>query len=229
MPVLGLVGGMSWHASALYYQRINDEAERRYGAGATVESVLFTVRFIDLLAAAQADNWDAVNRQIVRGAGRCTDAGADLVMITAFTGHSAAQAVEASLATPLVHAGDALADAALPGQRVGLLGTEFMLEAGVIKARLRKRGFGVVQAHAPVASRLNEVILGDLTQGNISSAARGALDDAINDVADQGADKVLLACTELPLLIENEPANDRLVDGVTAHVNAALDQMEKLR
>ncbi|MEO0382691.1 MAG: amino acid racemase [Pseudomonadota bacterium] len=229
MPVLGLVGGMSWHASALYYRRINKEAERRYGSGATVETVLFTLRFADLLAAGQAGNWDEVNRQIVTAARRCADAGADLVMITAFTGHSAAKALEEQLPLPLVHAGDAFADAVSADQTVGLLGTQFMLDAGVIKARLQERGLRVVQADAPPANRLDDAILGDLTQGNMSPSARGALEDAINDVVDHGADKVLLACTELPLLIANGPADDLLVDGVTAHINAALNRMETLQ
>lgn len=229
MPILGLVGGLSWHASALYYQRINKEAERRYGAGATVETVLFTLCFADVLAAAQAGDWDGVNGRILAAANHCVDAGADLVMITAFTGHSAAQMVETSLSVPLVHAGDALADKTSTGQKVGLLGTRFMLDAGIIEERLRGRGLSVLQAGPKAANVLDDVILGDLTHGSISTKTHQSLDEAIDDVVGQGADRILLACTELPLLIADRPEDPRLIDGVAAHVETALDRLEGLQ
>jgi aspartate racemase len=229
VAVLGLIGGMSWHASALYYQRLNQQAERRYGEGATVEAVLVTLRFSELLAAAQVGDWEKVNGQIRMAAQRCVDAGANLLMITAFTGHSAAAHLESNLPVPLVHAADALFEAVPAGACVGLLGTQFMLNAGVIEQRLREKGLTVVTPEASVATRLNGAILDDLTSGNLSVLARGSLVEAVANVRALGASRVLLACTELPLLLDDMPPDPSLVDGVAAHVETALNRMETLQ
>lgn len=225
MAILGLVGGMSWHSSALYYRRFNAACEHRFGYGATIESVLFTLSFASLTEAAERGDWAGINAMIVDAAMRCERAGADAVMLTAFTGHVAAQAVGKALSVPLLHAGDALAQKAQDGGhcRVGLLGTKAMLEAGIIEKRLAAAGLGAIKPDTERLAALDDAIMNDLTRGNLSSAANRALDDAIAETARGGATAALLACTELPLLLDGRPRELPVIDGVEAHVASFLD------
>lgn len=214
---------MSWHSSALYYQRLNTAAERRWGPGRTPESVLVTLPFTELQASGLRGDWDAVTRRIVGAARCCAAAGAALVLLTAFTGHVAADAVARTLDVPLLHAGDALA-LATGESPVGLLGTAATLSAGLIEARLADRGISVLQPDAETGAALDKAIHGDLAAGRTTPAAQSALEKAAVALADRGARSLALACTELPLL-STASLPLPVVDGVDAHVAAALDWM----
>lgn len=221
---VGLVGGMSWHSSALYYERLNAGSEARFGVHANVESVLVTVRFRDLLDHADRDDWNAVAAAIAEAAQRAERAGAGLVLLTAFTAHFAAEAVAAGLGVPLLHAGDALAaEARRRGfARIGLIGTAATLRSGAIAGCLAASGIEAVSPDDAVAGELDRVIREDLTVGAVSERAGLAFDRAVADVAGRGAEAVALACTELPLLLPR-PSILPLIDGVDAHVALALD------
>jgi len=221
---IGLVGGMSWHSSALYYARLNAAAEARFGPHANLESVLVTVRFRDLLDRAGRGDWAAVEAAIVGAARHAERAGAEAILLTAFTAHFAAGAVAAAIDGPLLHAGDALAvECRSRGvRRVGLLGTAATLEAGVIAARLAANGIEALLPAAETAAAIDRVIREELTLGHASDAAGAALDRAVAALAGQGAEAVALACTELPLLLPR-PSPLPLIDGVDAHVALALD------
>ncbi|MEM9011084.1 MAG: amino acid racemase [Pseudomonadota bacterium] len=224
MPILGLVGGMSWHSSALYYRRLNEAAERRWGTGRTAESVLVTLPFADLQAAGQRGDWPAVTARIVDAARATAAAGAAAVLLTAFTGHIAAAAVEEALDIPLLHAGDALAAATKAGP-VGLLGTAATLSAGLIEARLAAHGITVLQPDGANAAALDAAIQGDLAAGRVTPAAEAALAAAASALAARGARCLALACTELPLL-STAALPLPVIDGIDAHVSAALDWLE---
>ncbi|MCC5968655.1 MAG: aspartate/glutamate racemase family protein [Pararhodobacter sp.] len=224
MHTIGLVGGMSWHSSALYYRRLNALAERRWGPGVTPRSVLVTLPFADLQEAGGRGNWDLVTDQIVSAARDCVASGADLILLTAFTAHVAAPAVAAAISVPLLHAGDALA-AAVPHGPVGLLGTAATLEADHVRERLLARGHVVLTPGAVFRTALDQAIQRDLAQGRITPGAQAALAAAAADLVSQGAASLALACTELPLLALDQlplPA----IDGVEAHVAAALNALE---
>lgn len=221
---VGLVGGMSWHSSALYYERLNAGSEARFGPHGNVESVLVTVRFRDLLEKADRDDWDAVAVAITAAAQQAERAEADLVLLTAFTAHFAADAVAAGIGVPLLHAGDALAaEARRRGfTRIGLLGTAATLKSGAVAARLAAAGVETVVPADKQANDLDLVIREDLTLGTVSERAGQALDHAVADLAARGAEAVMLACTELPLLLPR-PSILPLIDGVDAHIAFALD------
>lgn len=229
VPPIGLVGGMSWHSSALYYARLNRAAEARFGPHANVESVLVTLRFSDLLAAADRGDWEAVSQIVVAAAARAERAGAGLVLLTAFTAHFAADDAQAALGVPLLHAGDALAAACRRDghARVGLLGTAATLGAGEIARRLEAGGVEVVLPGEKETSALDRVIRTDLTRGEVSAEAGEAFDRAVAALEQEGAEAVALACTELPLLLPRE-ASLPMIDGVDAHVRSALDTWSRL-
>jgi aspartate racemase len=221
---VGIVGGMSWHATALYYRRLNAASEARWGQGRTVPSVVVTVRFADLLATADRDDWTAVADAIADASHACVAGGADVVPPAAFTVHLADRAV-ARAGIPLLHTGDALAARASADGvvRVGLIGTRPMLRGGRIADRLEARGLVVLRPEAAQAA-LDTAVGRDLAAGRPTEAACRALDAAIAEVAELGAEAAVLACTELPLLLPRAAVLP-LVDGVDVHVAAALDHV----
>lgn len=223
-PALGLVGGMSWHSSALYYHRLNAAAEGRWGTGQTPESVFVTIPFAPLQEAGRRGDWDAVTARIVAAAEACVRAGAAAVLLTAFTAHVAAAAVESAIDVPLLHAGDALASHAGKSP-VGLLGTAATLSSGVIAERMKARGIAVHLPNETDAAALDRAIQTDLVAGKPTPAAQATLDAAAQSLAEMGAQTLALACTELPLL-ETRHLSLPVVDGVDAHVAAALDFVE---
>lgn len=230
MKPIGLVGGMSWHASAYYYRLLNELSEERYGSQHNARSVMETLSFAPLLSAVQQDNESLVTSRIVEAARRIESGGAGCVLITAFTAHFAAEAVANAVSIPLIHAGDAVAAA---GQReghrrIGLLGTRFTLNAGHIAARIEAAGMAVVLPSAGHKEEIDTMIQQDLTAGQISEREGKTLDAAVRDLADQGADAVALACTELPLLLPRT-ADLPMIDGVAAHVIHALDFAEAVQ
>lgn len=225
---IGLVGGMSWQSSALYYRRLNELGEDRWGPHRNPPSSMATLSFHDLLRAANADDWEAVDRLIVGAACRLRDIGAALIMLTAFTGHRAAEAVVEATGLPLVHAGDALAKKLAQDQirQVGLLGTATMLEQGLIAERIAASGITVIEPDPGFAQAVDDLILSDLTVGRVTDAGVSTFEQAANNTIAKGADAIALACTELPLLASRHRLSVPVIDGVDAHVEAALGQSE---
>ncbi|MEO1224316.1 MAG: amino acid racemase [Pseudomonadota bacterium] len=225
---IGLVGGMSWQSSALYYRRLNELGEDRWEPHRNPTSVLATLCFDDLLAAANDGEWETVDRLIVDAACRLKDAGAALVMLTAFTAHRAADAVTQATGLPLVHAGDALANKLAHDQikRVGLLGTAATLNQGLIAERIAALGIAVVEPDPEPAQAVDQLILSELTRGRVTDEGIGTFERAAKNTLAKGADAIALACTELPLLAGHHRLSVPVIDGVDAHVEAALEQAE---
>ncbi len=223
---IGLVGGMSWQSSALYYRRLNALAEDRWGPHGNPSSVLVTLCFDDLLTAAHNGDWETVDHLIVDAGRRLKEAGAALVMLTAFTAHRAADAVVEATGLPVVHAGDALAKRLAHDQieRVGLLGTAAMLGQGLIAERIRASDIAVVEPDPELAQAVDQLILSELTLGRVTDTGISTFERAANNTVTNGAGAIALACTELPLLAGKHSLSVPVIDGVDCHVEAALDQ-----
>ncbi len=223
--LIGLLGGMSWQSTALYYRLLNEAVHRELGGHHNARSVLFTLNYHDLDAHASAGRWDKVGEAIGDAARRVEQAGADFVMITAVTGHAVAQQVEAALGIPLLHIADPAAEAVRTAgvRRVGLLGTRFTMEMEFLKERLRaQHGLDIVIPPEPARGELHRIILEELTLGRIEETSQAKVHDMAVDLAAQGAEAVLLACTELPLLIPAELYLLPAYDVPRLHVEAAV-------
>ena len=219
---------MSWHSTALYYRVLNEASEARYGSHMNAECIVVSVPFRPLMDAMQQGDEDAVAGRIAEAAQQAQRAGAGSVMLTAFTGHFAADRVRGVISVPLFDAGDALAEACLHGgfTRIGILGTAWTLGAGHVAARLKAHCLDVILPSERLGRQVDTAIGEDLTAGSISVRAGEALDEAVAELADRGAQAVALACTELPLLLPR-PTPVPLIDGVEAHVTHVLNALEK--
>ncbi len=212
---LGLVGGMSWHSTALYYGRINQAMAEAAGPHRNACGLVATLDYAGLLAAAEAGDWPGVRDPIVAAGTELAAAGCGVVALTAVTAHLFHAEVAAAVPGAIVpHVLDAAAGA-LAGKRIGLLGTSITCGAGFAAERL---GGNVLVLEAEDQAALDRLIQGTLTTGGDLGASRPQLLRAVETLADRGAEAVVLACTELPLLLPLGETPVPVFDAVALHV-----------
>ncbi|HEY1932886.1 MAG TPA: amino acid racemase [Acetobacteraceae bacterium] len=225
MKMIGIVGGLSWEATALYYRLLNEATARVLGLHHNARSVIVSVDFAEALALANAADWDGLAGLLIDAARRLRAAGADMVLLGANTAHIVAEQVAASIDLPLLHIADAAGEAARADgfAHVGLIGTRFTLETPIFAERLRER-FGLTVSIPEAAGRdeLQRIIIDELTVGRIEPRSRQNCVAMIEELRAGGAEAIVVACTELPLLLRPEDSKLPLLDTTALHVEAAL-------
>lgn len=224
--IIGLLGGMSWESSALYYRGLNQGIHSRLGSHHNARSVLFSLDYEELLAFASEGRWDTVGDLLRDAALRVQGAGADFLMITAITGHAVASQVETGLGIPLLHiadpAGEAVRKAGLT--RVGLLGTRFTMEMDFFTDRLRERhGLDVLVPDEDERARLHRIIVEELTLGATSENAKQAVLEIAHRLGQRGAEGIIIGCTELPLLLGRDEYPIPAFNALQLHIDAAVE------
>jgi aspartate racemase len=225
MRLIGIVGGLSWEATALYYRLLNEATARVLGEHHNARSVIVSVDFAEALALANQGDWDGLAVLLIDAARRIRDAGADMVLLSANTAHIVADQVAAAIDVPLLHIADVAGTAAQARgfHRVGLIGTRFTLESPIFADRLRERsGLEVIAPDATGRNDLQRIIVDELTVGRIEPQSRRQCAAIMQQLQDQGAEAIIVACTELPLLIQPDDSSLPLLDTTALHVEAAL-------
>jgi aspartate racemase len=225
MKLIGIVGGLSWEATALYYRLLNEATARVLGEHHNARSVIVSVDFAEALALANQGDWDGLAVLLIDAARRIRDAGADMVLLSANTAHIVADQVAAAIDVPLLHIADVAGTAAqVRGfHRVGLIGTRFTLESPIFADRLRERArLEVIAPDATGRDDLQRIIVDELTVGRIEPQSRRQCAAIMRQLQDQGAEAIIVACTELPLLIQPDDSSLPLLDTTALHVEAAL-------
>jgi aspartate racemase len=225
MRLIGIVGGLSWEATALYYRLLNEATARVLGEHHNARSVIVSVDFAEALALANQGDWDGLAVLLIDAARRIRDAGAGMVLLSANTAHIVADQVAAAIDVPLLHIADVAGTAAQARgfHRVGLIGTRFTLESPIFAARLRERsGLEVIAPDATGRDDLQRIIVDELTIGRIEPQSRRQCAAIMRQLQDQGAEAIIVACTELPLLIQPDDSSLPLLDTTALHVEAAL-------
>jgi aspartate racemase len=225
MRTIGLLGGMSWESSALYYKLINEEVRRRLGGTHSASSVLLSFDFAEIEALQERGAWAEAGARLATAAAAVERAGADVIVLCTNTMHRLADVVAAAVGVPLLHIADATAAAlhADGHQTVGLLGTRYTMEADFYRGRLESE-HGLKVLVPPVADRdlVHEVIYTELVRGVVREDSRRAYDRVIADLLTAGATAVILGCTEIELLVPPE-SDDRLYPTTAIHAKAAVD------
>ena len=226
MKTIGLIGGMSWESSAEYYRIINEEVARRLGGTHSAQSLMFSVDFAEIEALQHQDRWDEATARMVDAARRLERGGADCVLLCTNTMHKLADAVQRSIAVPLLHIADATGTRVRERglTAVGLLGTRYTMEQNFYRGRLRERyGLEVLIPGAEDRQVVHGVIYGELVRGRILPESRQAYARIIASLAAQGAQGIVLGCTEIMLLIGQEDSPVPVFDTTTIHAQAAVD------
>jgi aspartate racemase len=225
MKNIGLIGGVSWESTAIYYSLINREVQRRLGGFHSAKIVLFSVDFAELEILARTSQWDALAVRLSDAAQALERAGADMVLLCANTMHHDAGRVAQSVSLPLLHICDCTADwiEAQGLSRIALLGTRYTMEEDFYKDRLRANGLDVIVPDAADRAVINRVIFEELVLGKVEAASRQAFREIIARQVADGAQGVILGCTELPMLVKPEDSAVPLFDTTELHALAAVD------
>lgn len=227
MKTIGLIGGMSWESSLEYYRMINEAVHARLGGLHSAKSVMVSVDFAEIEALQHLGRWEEAAQAMVRAARQVEAAGADFLVICTNTMHKLAPQVEQAVRIPLLHIADATAaEVRRCGfQRIGLLGTRFTMEESFYKGRLEEHhGLEVLIPAAADRELIHRVIYDELCLGVIRPESRQEYVRIIQSLAEQGAEGVILGCTEIGLLVHPEDTPLPLFDTTRLHALAAVDQ-----
>lgn len=225
MRTIGLIGGMSWESTELYYRLINEGVRDLLGGLHSAQLVLHSVDFEPIERMQHDGDWDAAAGVLVDAARGLQRAGADFLVIATNTMHRVAGEVEAAVDLPLLHIADATADVLREAdvQRVGLLGTGFTMEHDFYKGRLSERhGVQVQVPEAADRQLVHDIIYRELCMGQVRDASRAEYLRIIEQLAADGAEAVILGCTEIGLLVGQQDTPVQLFDTTRIHASRAV-------
>jgi aspartate racemase len=226
MKTIGLLGGMSWESSREYYRILNEGVRDRLGGLHSAELVMASVDFGPVSDAMAADDWALVRKTLRDRAGSLAAAGAELLLICTNTMHKMADDVaEAADPARLIHIGQCAADeAARRGySKVALMGTRFTMEEDFYRARLESSGIGTLLPDDGEREWINALIFGELCAGIFRNEARQRMASITARLAREGAEALVLGCTELPLILTPDESPLPILDTMDIHCAAALD------
>jgi len=224
METIGLVGGMSWHSTVEYYRLVNELVAERRGGHASAKVTLQSLDFAEIRECQLHDDWERAARLIAQAARRCEQAGADRVLLCTNLMHRVADEVQAAIDVPLLHIADAIAEAARDRgwSRLGILGARWVMEEEFYVGRLAGHGLEAVVPDAADRDEVDRVIFDELTVGVVREESRAAYAAIVQRLRDRGADAVVLACTEIELLLRPEDSPLPLLPSMRTHVEAAV-------
>ena len=225
MKTVGLLGGMSWESTVDYYRLINEGVKERLGGLHSARCLLYSVEFAEIEACQAAGEWDRAGEILAGAAAKLAGAGADFLLICTNTMHKVADQVAAAIPIPLVHIAQVTADAleARGITTVGLLGTRYTMEQAFYKEKLEERGIRVLVPQAPGRELVNRVIFQELCLGQVKPASRQAFLREMDALAAQGAQGVILGCTEIGMLVSQADTAIPLFDTTRLHAQRAVE------
>lgn len=226
MNTIGLLGGMSWESTALYYRHINQGVKMRLGGLHSAKIVLYSVDFHEVEALQHRGDWDAAGTLLAEAAQALQAAGADFLVLCTNTMHKVVPIIEAAIAMPILHIADATAAAikAQGLQTVGLLGTQFTMEQAFYKDRLIQRhGLQVLTPEASERGTIHRVIYEELCLGQVKPTSRNDYLKIIEHLQNDGAEGIIAGCTEITMLIQPSDLAIPLLDTTAIHAAAAVD------
>lgn len=231
MKKIGLLGGMSWESTVSYYQMINEEVRKQLGGLHSAEIILYSLDFQPIEHYQQLGEWDRCAELLVEAALALQKAGAELIVICSNTMHKVAQEVQQHLTIPLIHVAQATVKQINLDQltKVALLGTKYTMLQDFYKSHLQQAGIEVLIPDEQGIEVVNRVIYEELCLGIINSESKQQYLEIIDQLAQQGAQGVILGCTEIGLLIKPQDTPLAVYDTTMIHSQtAALYALDKL-
>ncbi|MCK9167585.1 MAG: aspartate/glutamate racemase family protein, partial [Bacteroidales bacterium] len=225
MKIIGLIGGMSWESSLEYYRIINEQVKEKLGGLHSAKCLMYSVDFDEIARLQHQGNWQKATTLLIDSAQRLEKGGADFIVICTNTMHKMADAVQNKINLPLLHIADATAEKikAHGLKKIGLLGTKFTMEEDFYKGRLiNKYGLDVITPDEKDRQIVHDVIYHELCLGQINPSSKVRFITIINALVAQGAEGVILGCTEIPLLVKQEEVKVILFDTTRIHAESVV-------
>ena len=226
MKTIGLIGGMSWESTLVYYRIVNETVRERLGGLHSARLLLYSVDFQEIEVLQRTGRWDVAGQRLADAARSLAGAGADFLVLCTNTMHKVAPAIEAATSLPLLHIADATAAAILAQghRKVGVLGTRFTMEQALYRERLTGRhGLEVLVPDEDDRATVDRVIFDELCRGEVLEASRAQYRRIIAALAARGAQAIILGCTEIPLLVGADDSPVPLFDTTAIHARLAAE------
>jgi aspartate racemase len=226
MKTIGLIGGLTWESTVEYYRIINELVSRRLGGTHSAKIIMWSFDFHEFDDHMKTGEWASIGEKVADAAKIVEKAGADLFLICSNTIHKVAEAAAGTVAIPLLHIADTTAVSIREKgfQTVGLMGTKFTMEEDFYKALLKeKHGIETLIPDEEDRRFINHVIDEELTFGEIRSESRERFLEIIEKLSERGAQGVVLGCTEIPLLVQQEYTEIPVFDTMKLHCMAAVE------
>ena len=226
MRLIGLIGGLSWESSAVYYRLINEGVRDRLGSPHSARILLWSFDFGEVERLQYQGDWGSLARIMAEAASRLEKAGAERILICSNTMHRVFEDVQSAVAAKLIHIADPTGEALVHNRlkHVCLLGTKFTMEADFYRERLVKHyGLSVLVPEERQRDEIHRIIYSELVAGKVVARSREAIKQIIVEMASQGAEAVILGCTELMLLVRDGDSPVPILDTTTLHARAAVE------
>ena len=226
MKTIGLIGGMSWESSAVYYNLINQKVRQLLGGFHSCKSVMVTVDFAEIEVLQHKEDWASLDKMMVASAQQLEAAGAEIIVLCTNTMHLCSPAIIQNISIPFLHIAEATGMEIVNQKlkKVALLGTRFTMEKDFYSKYINEN-FGIEVIIPPIEDRLlvHRIIYGELVHGQFKAESRKIYQRIIQDLQLQGAEGVILGCTEIPLLIKAEDVSIPIFDTTTIHAEKAVE------
>jgi aspartate racemase len=227
MKTIGIIGGMSWESTQLYYRIINEAVKTRLGGLHSAKLLLYSFDFEEIASRQKSGDWDTLTDKLIGVAQTLEKAGAEAIVIATNTMHKMAPQIQSAISIPLLHIIDVVADAikAQGIHTIALLGTRYTMEGGFYAQRLQDNGLTVLIPSALQRDLINCVIYDELILGVVRDASRDDYVAIIQDLARQGAQGVILGCTEIVMLISSHDSPIPTFDTTQIHALSTVNWM----
>ncbi|CAH0156786.1 Aspartate racemase [Peribacillus sp. Bi96] len=229
MKTIGLIGGMSWESSLEYYRIINEEVKNKLGGLHSAKCILYSVDFDEIERYQAQGDWESSGKLLGDVAQSLEKAGAEIIVICTNTMHKVIEYIEEKVSLPILHIADSTANQIQKAgiRTVGLLGTKYTMEQDFYKTRIEFNGIKVLIPNNEERKVINKVIYEELCLGEIQQSSRDYYKKVIKRLVDDGAEGIILGCTEIGLLVKPEDSEVPLFDTTVIHavesVNMALE------
>lgn len=230
MKTIGLIGGMSWESSAVYYKLLNQKTNELFGGVHSCKCLMISVDFAEIAKLQHDGNWDELAKIMVDSAQKLEKSGAELIVLCTNTMHKLSNEIEQNINIPLLHIADVTAEAIkeVKIQKVGLLGTKFTMEQDFIKGRLiEKHNIETIIPNEFQRNQIHNIIYTELVKGIINDESREIYLEIIADLINKGAEGIILGCTEIMLLINKTNTENIIFDTTEIHALKAVEYANK--
>ena len=226
MKTIGLIGGMSWESSLEYYRIVNETVKEKLGGLHSCKCLMYSVDFGVIEALQHQNKWDELTKLMIEAAQNLKHGGADFIVICTNTMHKMAPEIETATGLNVLHIADVTGAAISKDQiqKVGLLGTRFTMEGDFYKKRLKDNyDIEVIIPEDTDRQIIHDIIYNELCLGVIKDDSRQKYIDIINKLCANGAEGIILGCTEIPLLIKQSDVLIPVYDTTKIHAESAVD------
>jgi aspartate racemase len=226
MKTIGLIGGMSWESSVVYYNIINKRVREILGGFHCAKSIMVTVEFAEIQRLQHTEDWKALDEIMVKAAKQLETAGADFVVLGTNTMHLCSPAIIQNISIPFLHIAEAtgMKIAEMGLKKVALLGTRFTMEKDFYKTYIfNKFGIEVIIPDETEREQIHNTIYRELVQGLIKDESRKTFQQIIANLEKRGAEGVILGCTEIPSLIKQTDVKIPVFDTTAIHAEKAVE------